>query len=179
MISYYLSMVETEEDRKRVTHVYTTYYSFMCRVASKHLNNQSEVEDVVHDAMLKIIDCLDRIDFSDEPRLKSYIGVMVKHKAIDCIRRRDNKNESLEEYFYVEDESPTPEELVVGEDTYRVILEGIRSLEEKYQSVCMLKYVSGLKEKDIASLLEISENVVAVRLHRARKMLREMLAGVC
>ncbi len=179
MISYYISIVETEEDRNKVTHIYTTYYSFMCRVAAKYLNNQSDVEDTVHEAMLKLIDSLDRIELTPEYRLKSYIGVVVKHKAIDLVRKRDNNNEPLDEYFSLEDDSPTPEDIVVGEDTYRVILEGIRSLEEKYQSVCVLKYVNGLREKEIAELLDISENVVAVRLHRARKILRERIATVC
>ena len=179
MIAYYLSIVETEEDKNKVTHIYTTYYSFMCRVAAKYLKEQSDIEDTVHNSMLKIIDKLDKIDFSDEKRLKSYIGVVVKHKAIDFIRLRDNQSTPLDECFSVADDSPTPEEMIIGEAAYNIILDNIRALEDIYKNVCILKYVNGMKEKDIASLLDISENVVAVRLYRARKMLRESLSSMC
>ena len=179
MIAYYLSIVETEEDKKRITHIYTDYYSFMCRVAAKYLREQSDIEDTVHNAMMKIIDKLDTIDFSDEKKLKSYIGVIVKHKAIDLIRADDKNTTPLEECFSVADDSLTPEEAVVSEDAYKVILERIDSLDDIYKNVCILKFVNGLKEKDIASLLDVTENVVAVRLYRARKMLKESLSAIC
>ena len=179
MIAYYLSIVETEEDKKRITHIYTDYYSFMCRVAAKYLREQSDIEDTVHNAMMKIIDKLDTIDFSDEKKLKSYIGVIVKHKAIDLIRAGDKNTTPLEECFSVADDSLTPEDTVVSEDAYRVILERIDSLDDIYKNVCILKFVNGLKEKDIASLLDVTENVVAVRLYRARKMLKESLSAIC
>ncbi len=178
MISYYLSIVETEEDRNKVTHIYTKYYSFMCCVAAKYLRSKSDVEDIVHDSMIKIIDKLDTLDLSDEKKLKSFIGVIVKHKAIDFIRLKNNNSESLDEHFSIPDNDSTPEEIVIAKDTYDIILNAIRTLEDKYKTVCILKYVNGFKEKDIAELLDLTENAVGVRLYRARKILRERLVCV-
>lgn len=178
MISYYLSIVETENDRNKITYIYTKYYSFMCCIAAKYLNNKSDIEDIVHDSMLKIIDKLDTIDIADEKKLRCLCGVIVKHKAIDSVRLKKNNTEPLDELFPVIDESASPEEIVIGEDTYRIVLETIRELEDKYKNVCILRYVNGLKDKEIANVLDISESAVRVRLYRARNMLRDSLISV-
>ncbi|MBO5196436.1 MAG: sigma-70 family RNA polymerase sigma factor [Clostridia bacterium] len=178
MISYYLSIVETEDERNKVTHIYTKYYSFMCCIAAKYLSNKSDIEDIVHDSMLKIIDRLDTIDISADKKLRSLCGVIVKHKAIDSTRLKKNNTEPLDEVFPVIDEGSSPEEIVIKEDTYQIILSTIRALEDKYKNVCILRYVNGLNDKEISNALDISENSVRVRLYRARSILKKRLLNV-
>ena len=178
MISYYLSIVETEDERNKITYIYTKYYSFMCSIAAKHLNNKSEIEDVVHDTMLKIIDRIEDIDIMDDKKLRCLCGVIVKHKAIDMTRLKKNNNEPLDEISPIIEGGCSPEDIVVSEDTYGIILGAIRSLDEKYKNVCILRYVNELKEKEIAKLLDISEGTVRVRLHRARSMLMDDLVSI-
>lgn len=50
--------------------------------------------------------------------------------------------------------------------------EFLNTLDEKYRIVAMLFYVEGFKTKEIAQILEISEETVRVRLSRARRMMR-------
>ena len=51
----------------------------------------------------------------------------------------------------------------------------IRRLPEPYREVLALRYVDDLPIREIAGLVEESENVVSVRLHRGLKKLRAML----
>ena len=53
----------------------------------------------------------------------------------------------------------------------------LASLEEKYQVVMLLYYSKSLSVKEIAALLEISQNTVLTRLSRARKQLRAEYEG--
>jgi len=66
MLSLYLSLIETAEDEDKVIYLYNNYYSYMKYSAMQVMNeNISNVEDVVHDAMISLIDHLNIIDFSD------------------------------------------------------------------------------------------------------------------
>ena len=49
----------------------------------------------------------------------------------------------------------------------------IRRLDEKYRLILVLRYVQGLKIREIAELLELPENTVKTRLQRGRKSLAE------
>ena len=43
---------------------------------------------------------------------------------------------------------------------------------EKYRDILLMRYVDDLPVGDIATALELSENVVSVRIHRGIKQLR-------
>lgn len=49
----------------------------------------------------------------------------------------------------------------------------LNHIEEPYREVLVLRYVSGLKVKEIAQLLGVGENTVSVRIHRGLRKLRE------
>ena len=57
----------------------------------------------------------------------------------------------------------------------RRALDKVGELPDVYREVLTLRFVDGLGPKDIAQLIEESENVVSVRLHRGLRALRELL----
>ena len=86
MIEFYLALTNDIEDKNKIMHIYTTYYSYMTYCASQIMTeNASDVEDVVHDAMISIIDHLQYIDFDNNKRIKSFCGVVARNKAIKSI----------------------------------------------------------------------------------------------
>lgn len=87
MISFYLSIIETEEDKDKVVFIYENFYSFMCYTAGQVLGQgKPEVEDAVHNAMLKIIERLDMIDITDEIKVKNLCGIIAKNIAKDHLK---------------------------------------------------------------------------------------------
>ena len=59
----------------------------------------------------------------------------------------------------------------------RTVEECVGRLPDHYRSVVILRDVYGLSLAEIASQLKISETATKVRLHRARKKLKEMVGG--
>lgn len=177
MISFYLSIVESEDDRDKVVFIYENFYSFMCYTAGKVLGQgKPEVEDAVHNAMLKIIERLDMIDVSDVTKAKNLCGIIAKNIAKDHLKLKENQSLSLDDTFGdLPSDDADPDEIVIRRDTYEILLRAVRNLDEKYRDVCILKYVHGYKEREVAELLNISAGTVATRIHRAKQILREEL----
>ena len=73
------------------------------------------------------------------------------------------------------DERPNPETETLARDRQRRLRDAIRALPIAARQVLTLS-LEGLPQKEIADVLGITENHVAVRLHRARKALRQQLA---
>ncbi len=179
MISFYLSIIETEEDKDKVVFIYENFYSFMCYTAGQVLGQgKPEIEDAVHNAMLKIIERLDMIDIADEVKVKNLCGIIAKNIAKDHLKLKDNQTLMLDETFYdLPSEDDAVDEIVIKGDAYDIILRAIRALDEKYRDVCILRYVHGYKEREVAELLNISAGTVSTRIFRAKQILREELRG--
>ena len=177
MLSFYLSIVETDKDKEKVVFIYENYYSFMCYTAGQVLNhNKYDVEDAVHNAMLKLIENLDAIDFSDPQKTKNLCGIVAKNMARDFLKRKENQNVPLEdevrEASAVEND---PGDILLKKNTYDIILRELHSLDDKYRDVCILKYVHELKEREIAALLDINTKTVSTRIFRVKQILRDSI----
>ena len=61
MLSIYLSMVETDEERDLVTRIYTHFERMMYKIALGILKNPQDAEDAVSEAFIRIIKNLDKI----------------------------------------------------------------------------------------------------------------------
>ncbi|MBI2010808.1 MAG: RNA polymerase sigma factor [Candidatus Colwellbacteria bacterium] len=68
--------------------------------------------------------------------------------------------------------NPTNSEAaIMGHDALRLV----RSLDEKYREVIIMRYIDDLTPKEIAAVLEEKENVISVRLHRGLKKVKVLL----
>ena len=171
MLSFYLSLVLTDDDRNKVTEIYIRFYPVMMFVAEQKLANKKDLAgDVVHDAMLKIIDNLDMLDLSDDKKIRNLCITIVKNKCCDCLRSKDSDVVSLDEQFDIPDDIQV-EDIVVSEDNVNHIVNVIKDLDEKYIYVCLLKFVHGYSEKEISKLLDVNYSTVRSRIERARRKL--------
>lgn len=59
----------------------------------------------------------------------------------------------------------------------KTVLASIHKLEETYREIMVMRYVDDLSPKEIAGILELSENVVSVRIHRGIKQLIKLIQG--
>ena len=115
--------------------------------------------------------------------LRPFLYRTLRHLIIDEYRRK--KAVSLEamalaqeeqsvEALLPADESNTLERAIERFDG-KVVLRALEQLAEPYREAVSLRYVEGLSPKEIATIVEESENVVSVRVHRGLAKLKEML----
>jgi RNA polymerase sigma factor (sigma-70 family) len=69
----------------------------------------------------------------------------------------------------------SPFDLLVGQDTRTLLLILIRTLDRNHRQVLLHYYYGGLKIREVAAKLNLSESLVSTRLHRACEKLRQLL----
>ena len=148
----YLAILELEEDKIKFEKVYEKYRQIMFYVANKILKDDHLSEDAVHNAFLRIIKNIDKIDEVDSPRTKAFIVIIVERIAIDFYRKRKREK--------------------VSESNLAIAL---AKLNESYFQVLSLKFQYGFSNKEIANALNLGEENVYKRIQRARKKLKEIL----
>ncbi len=106
------------------------------------------------------------------------------------MRRRKKKDEprrelSLEELMpsgpeeasiEIPDARALPEDEAVREEVREAVHAGIAELPVDYRMVLLLRDIEQLSTRETAEALDLNESTVKMRLHRARLMLRKVLA---
>ncbi len=88
---------------------------------------------------------------------------------------RDSRAGSLK--IEIADWSHLPEDLVLKTEMMNELQAAIRTLPEIYRSVILLRDMEQLSTTETAHILDVSDDVVKTRLHRARLAIRKHLDG--
>jgi RNA polymerase sigma-70 factor (ECF subfamily) len=152
------------------------YNQRLYRLARSVLGDDAEAEDVVQQAYLSAYMHMDQ--FAGAAKFSTWLTKIALHEALARKRRR-NRIETVElepnVRDAIENRSSSPEDEASRAQLRAQIEQAIDALPETYRSVVVMRDVEGLSTADTAACLELSEEAVRVRLHRARAWLREAL----
>ena len=156
------------------------YNQLLYRVARSVLRNDSEAEDVMQDAYVRAYEHLDQ--FAGKAKFSTWLTRIAVHEAL-ARQRRGNRYQELEA-MPKRDGDPmdgfasmalNPEQEASNSEIRSLLEEAVEKLPDAYRTVFMLRDIEEMSTTDTANALEISEENVKVRLHRARALLRETL----
>ena len=170
----YLAMLETEEERAFFTRLYEQNRDLMLQKARTILHDDSLGEDATHEAFLRIVSHLSLFQVRPETE-RQYLCLTFVTNEAKKLRRDWNKGqeplslESLPPVFTEKDD-----QFLRWESAER-LERAIAGLEDIYRQIVTFRLVFGFSTIETAELLDVSENVVKVRLHRARAKLMEVL----
>ncbi len=179
MLQIILLAVETEEERNTVIQIFEKYYPSIVAKADSILHNVVDAEDAAMNVIQKIAsNPSDFLDYESTDTISKII-CMTKNEAIDIYRKNKRRNDMMA--YNEEFENNIDEEeddflgLIVNQETQMLLVEAIRELEGNYQTAIIMHYSLRMKNSEIAVELGLEYSNVNVILHRARKMLKEIM----
>jgi RNA polymerase sigma-70 factor (ECF subfamily) len=157
------------------------YSDELFRHCAMRISDRERALELTQDAFMRTWDYVRK--GGEVRELRPFLYHTLRNLIIDEYRKA--KTYSLEA-LAENSESGTVESLLPQDDTNTLesamerfdskqALAKVSELPELYREVLLLRYVEGLSPKEIASIVDESENVVSVRLHRGLKKLRELL----
>lgn len=172
MLLFYLNLIETQEDKSKFEQLYIEYKRLMKYVALDILKNDSLAEDAVHDAFLRIINSLDKIEDVYCHKTKTFVVIVIKSAAIDIVRKvKRRRHMSIDDV-----KTPRIANSRIFEDVEaKELVSKIELLPESYRDILELKINNGLTEKEISQVLGISYSAARKRIQRAREALVALL----
>jgi RNA polymerase sigma-70 factor (ECF subfamily) len=150
---------------KPLDQMYTAHHSMVFRTAHRITGNAQDAEDVLQTVFLRLLK-RERLEI-DNP--ESYLRRSAVNAALDVVRARQADN-TLELERMPASGSCT--ELRDLRDTLR---RALAKLPERTAEMFALRFFEGYTNPEIAKLMGISQIVVAVTVHRARKKLQDEL----
>ena len=135
--------------------------------------NAADAEDVVQETMMKVWNRRDQWDQIES--IEAFCLTICRNVSLDKVRRMDNQTQSLDAAYDPKDQgvASNPEEQAIQSDRVRLVRQMINLLPEKQRSCMQLRDMEGKSYKDIATVLDITEEQVKVNIFRARQTIRE------
>jgi RNA polymerase sigma-70 factor, ECF subfamily len=142
------------------------HQQFVYKVAFGYLNDSEAARDVVQDVFLKAYRGLPY--FQSDSQFTTWLYKICKNHCLNVIRRHKL-------------ETDNPPEINSGEipdiSLKSKLKKLISRLSEDHREIIILRYYNDLKYDEIARYLGINPGTVKIRLHRAKRELKQ-LAGV-
>ena len=147
--------------------IYDRYSNRLYAAAFNICRQQQDAEDAVQDAFIRLYHS--RKDFESEEHIKAWLMRVTINAAKSTKRLFWNRmRSSYEEYM---------DSLVFEEESDKGLMDEVLKLPEKYRIVIHLFYFEEYKVKEIAEILNTSENTVKTRLLNGRRILKDKLEG--
>jgi RNA polymerase sigma-70 factor (ECF subfamily) len=146
------------------------------RVARTILRSEADADDIAQETYLRAFQHLGK--FEGRAKFSTWLLKIALHETL--ARHRENARfEDLDDIPESDvprvDSRRSPEQLAVRSEIREVLQGAIDELPPTLRTVFMLREVEGMSASEAAEILEITEDNLNVRLHRAKAMLREKL----
>jgi RNA polymerase sigma-70 factor, ECF subfamily len=150
------------------------------RVARAILRNDGEAEDVMQDAYVRAYEHLSQ--FAGRAKFSTWLTRIAVHEAL-ARQHSGNRYQELGSMSEREGDpmdrfassAPDPEQQAANSEIRSLLEEAVEKLPDAYRTIFVLRDVEDMSTTDAAEVLEITEDNVKVRLHRARALLRKSL----
>lgn len=171
---------ETQEER--FLKAFDEYNDALFRHAFLRISNREKAVDLVHDTFTKVWAYL-RGGYEVD-NFRPFLYKVLNNLIIDEYRRRKESSldallemDGVDEGSFSELSESTVEGLAATIDGKKAF-ELLEEMPDQYKEVIILRFVDQLGPREISELIEESENVVSVRIHRGLKMLRQKIESL-
>lgn len=135
------------------------------------------LDDILQDVCVRVIE---KIGSLREPeRFRPWLATVARNEATAFYRRKGRQLASLDpgEIDGPDGKAALPPEHLERQETTQQLLRAIGKLPEKYREVLLMACQGGMSYDEMAATLDIPVTTIQIRLVRARRMVKEHLAG--
>lgn len=145
------------------------------RFLERRVGDRATAEDLLQDAFARAVRAVE--DLREEESAVAWFYRMLRNAVVDHYRRSGSSKRALEAFARELDAASPSEE--VRDEVCACITRLAEALKPEYAQVLREVEVGGRPLKDYAEAHGITANNAAVRVHRARRALREQVLAAC
>ncbi len=163
-----------------LTEIYDQYYQKVRNYILHTVRNDWLADDLVQETFIRVNDNLENL--RDPVKLQAWIFRIAHNLCQDYFRQQGKSaNLGIKEVSEetVPSKAPTTQKELEQGQMRKCVFGLVNRLPESLRSVIILSDVSEFNQKEIAEIMGITVENVKIRLHRARKKLKELLEEHC
>ena len=161
-------------DNEKLEFLYARWKKLMLGKAFGILRDHGLAQDAVSEAFIRVYKNLKKIDDLESGKTAAFLVMIVKNVSLTMLSKQA-KAAVVDMNEYDRADPFNMENHVASKIAADDIMKVIGKLNEDLKTPFLLKYAYDYSLKEIGKALKITENSAAVRLHRARAKLADLL----
>jgi RNA polymerase sigma-70 factor (ECF subfamily) len=150
--------------------LFESYAGKMLTVCLRYANDNSEAEDMLQEAFIRIFNYIHQFKF--EGSFEGWMRRIVVNAALKSLQKKKINFQEIKEHT---DNAPRMEPYAYSNLGQEELLKLINALPEGYRVVFNLNVIEGYSHDEIAELLNIQASTSRSQLVKARKMLQNQI----
>lgn len=152
--------------------IYNLYWKKLYSICYKHIEDVDIAKDLVQDIFISLWERQKKLVINDS--LEKYLVKAAKFKVFEYIRNKVGHESKLEtlSYFQNQDQASSSLELVEYKELQEKVNAAISLLPDHCKNIFLQSRIKGLKNKEIAQELQITERTVEYHITKALSHLR-------
>lgn len=141
------------------------------RLALRITLDTAEAEDIVQETLTRAWSRRD--EWARINSVEAFCLTVCKRLALDRSERLEARNVSLDENLHGRPDSSTPHDNLAAREGLALLRKLLKELPQTQQDIVQLREIEGKSYKEIAAILNLSEEQVKVYLFRARQRIKK------
>ena len=160
---------QAHSDPEAFRALYRAYFPRVYGYVAYRVGRRQDAEDLAADIFVKVLEYLDRFEYRGEGAFAAWIFRIASNHVSAFYRRRGRRAEPipLADLPEIAGDSPRPDEALLRQERFDILRRMIDTLPPRRQEVIILRFFGGLRNQEIAAMLELDERTVASHLARA------------
>ncbi len=155
------------------------YQDAVYSLCYRMVGDPAEAEDLAQEAFLRVYRSLGR--FRRGAPLRPWLHRITINVCLDALRKRKdvvvaqgNPDETIDR-LETPRKDEVPESALLSRETQFRVQRALLQLPDEYRAVLVLRYLEELSYQEIAEAIDVPLSTVETRIHRAKKMLGQVL----
>jgi len=159
-------------DTEAFSDLYDQYFPKIFRYISWRVGNRGDAEDLVSDIFTRALDKIETFKWREGATFSSWIFRIAHNTLTDHYRTKQKRS-----YVNIDDLPEIEADEILADENYdrrqlfKKLYQMIQELPERQAEIITMRFFTGMKNKEIAKVLEIKEKSVASSLCRGLQVL--------
>lgn len=168
-------------EKRALRDLYDHFAPILLGICMRYCSNRSDAEDVMHDALIKILSHISTFEEKHAGSFEGWIRAITVNTALNFLREKAKHNRLLipgtdENTAVSEPEDQSVQDDLLEKISSEDVLDMICGLPVGYRLVFNLYVFEGKSHREIAEMCGCSENTSKTQLFKARAWLRNRIS---
>lgn len=154
---------------------YSRYWENIFLYVQRVINDENEAKDIVQDTFLTIWNLQGKLNHVES--FKAYSLAIARNKALRFIRNHNHKTELIDDFIsFLKDHEPSALDQLIKDELALFVEIEVAKMPDRMRETYKRSREEGLSNKEIALLMQVSDQTVKKQIQYSLKYLRHSLS---
>lgn len=148
--------------------LYRHYLPRVFAYVAYRVGTKQDAEDIVSDIFVSVLEALPTFEYRGDGSFAAWLFRIAYHQVVQFYRQRGRRQPpvALDEIPELHSPRPTPDARLLQKEQFMRLQSMLHTLSPRRQEIISLRFFGGLRNKEIADVLGLSEKTIASHLCR-------------